>query len=135
MSGFTIIVLVTQRISLASWMVSLIGTALFMIISYPQLKTQANQFLQVSKDKIVLVDNLSSVSMEYAEINKIVYHGTRLIVMTEHITLHSETKTINIDFNYKKYLKVWQEAATLCLLGNNQVVIDERIRKRTERVR
>ena len=130
--GLFIILFATRKMSLPPFIACLFVATLFMFIYYPQLRKEATQFLEVNNDKIVLYDNISSVTMLYTEINKITYHGTKLIGISERITIHSKTETINIDYNYKKYLKIWKEVITLCLLKNSHVTIDKRIRKRTE---
>lgn len=85
-------------------------------------------YLEVTDTKIIFHDK-KTIDVLIKNVSNITYHGTKIIPMSEMISVHAGLKTIYIDFNFKDYRSVWREVIKRCE-GNENIQIDPRIYNR-----
>ncbi len=99
------------------------------ILIVAKAKAQYSQCLQMLPDKMIFYDSRLQTIINYREIQFIKYHGTKLIPMTEMLSISGNNRTIYIDFNFIHYKMLWNEVIQICRDNNCTIEVDEKIER------
>lgn len=109
--------------------VAITSYIVFFITTIIKIKPQFKERLEITDNEIMSTGNASFTKIRYQSIERIQYHGTKIIPMSEMIGIQAGLKTIYIDFNFKNYRSIWKEVVQRCE-GNENIQIDPRIYNR-----
>ncbi|MBE6903823.1 MAG: hypothetical protein E7480_04355 [Ruminococcaceae bacterium] len=104
----------------------MVAYIVFFISAFLKIKAQFTQTIELN-DKIVFYDSGSELFIQYSEIEKLSYSGTKFVPMSEIMTIHSKDKKIYIDFNFLEYRKIWAEIINECQKRNIDCKIDDKL--------
>lgn len=106
------------------------GYIVFCLITIPKLRLLGKEYLILEDDRIEFVSPPLSWQIDVKEIRSIKYRGIRWIPIFENLIIKSDLDTINIDFNFCNYSKLWIDILTNCMDKNPNLKIGLRLKKR-----
>lgn len=124
-----LIISMIGQIYKTSTIVLITSSFIALIIVFMKVKPQFKEEITIDEKEISSTGNESIVQIHFDTIDKIQYYGTKIVPMSEMISIHSGLKTIYIDFNFKNYRSIWKEVVKRCE-GVENITIDPRIYKR-----
>lgn len=125
-----IITILYLDLSRGTQVVIISGYILFCLITMPKLKSLGQEYLILEDDQIKFISPPLTWRIEIQQIKTFRYKGIRWIPVFENLIIETDLDSINIDFNFHNYSKVWSEVLTICKNKNQNLIIDHRLQKR-----
>lgn len=110
-----------------------------LVLSIPQIRPQLSQTISLHQNYLAFFNCYDrhhkppmNVKMEYGDIIRLGYSGSQYIPVSEALIVQTSDETIYVDFNFKNYLKLWNDIISI-VRTNPHVQVDQRLKSRLEK--
>ena len=75
------------------------------------------------------------VKITYIDVTKLTCKGTKIVPMSEMLVVETKSEKIYVDFNFERYLELWNEIYLKCKEQNPNVIVSNKLEKRIQSFR